>query len=94
MRKLSIATAVLTTVPLLVIAQSPAHAACEWDTANIYSQDFRKVWGSGCVQLGVRHAYDPPWSGNNYWTGWVYGTNSARTPSAAELYTGETYVNG
>lgn len=30
---------------------------------------------SGCRSVGVRHYYDPVWSGNNYWTSWYGGTS-------------------
>jgi hypothetical protein len=78
---------------MVVVTETPVHAAgCEWDTGNVYSHDYRWVSLHGCRYGQVRHHYDPPWSGNVYWTPWERGKRYAETQHSAELFEGSTRI--
>lgn len=87
---------VLVIFALLAVSLLPA-ARAEADGCDTYqfastTQDFASISDSNndCLEIGVRHRYDPVWSSNNYWTSWdyTYGTY-ARTPETPELLFGD-----
>lgn len=76
----------------LVLIPTAANAASCTHRAGIDYQG-HAAWSmplkSGCTSY-ARHRYDPPWSGNNYWSAYRYnsivGYSAYTTPAAVALY--------
>jgi polyisoprenoid-binding protein YceI len=89
-----IALSFLAVVPTAVSPSSAAAASCVASQYVSYSSDYARTTNvsGGCTRVGVRHRYSPQAASNSYSTSWVYGANSAQTPSAAELSKAEFYA--
>lgn len=70
-------------VVALSLAGTPASAVDCKTRSDAASAGIDAAWimdiSGGCQYVAVRHRYDPPWSGINYWTNWAGGSGWTET---------------